>query len=73
MNAKIDHDLTLDQWEALKELRAPAAKRRFLNRFVVEHLIALRLAAKTGDGPAITPEGRSVLLRGSPRLWDVAA
>jgi ribosomal protein S19E (S16A) len=73
MNAEIDYDLTLDQWEVLKALRAPAAKRGFLNRFVVEQLIALRLAAKTGDGPAITPEGRSVLLRGSPRLWDVAA
>ena len=73
MNAEIDYDLTMDQWEALKALRTPAAKRRFLNRFVVEQLIALRLAAKVGDRPAITPEGRSVLLRGSPRLWDVAA
>jgi ribosomal protein S19E (S16A) len=73
MNTEIDYDLTLDQWEALKALRTPAAKRRVLNRFVVQQLIALRLAAKTGDGPVITPEGRSVLLRGSPRLWDVAA
>jgi hypothetical protein len=73
MNAEIDYDLTLDQWEALKALRTPAAKRRVLNRFVVEQLIALRLAAEIGDCPAITPEGRSVLLRGSPRLWDVAA
>jgi hypothetical protein len=71
MNAEID--LTPDQWEALKALRTPAANRRGLNRSVVEQLIALRLAAEIGDGPAITPEGRSVLLRGSPRLWDVAA
>jgi len=27
----------------------------------------------TGTGPAITAKGRSVLLRGSPGLWDVAA
>jgi hypothetical protein len=73
MNAKIDHDLTLDQLEALKAQRTPEVKRRAVNRFVVEQLIALRLAAEVGDGPAITPEGRSVLLRGSPRLWDVAA
>jgi hypothetical protein len=73
MNAEIDYDLTLDQWEALKALRTPAAKRRVPNRFVVEQLIALRLAAETGDGPGITSDGRSVLLRGSPRLWDVAA
>jgi hypothetical protein len=71
MNAEID--LTPDQWEALKALRTPAANRQGLNRSVVEQLIALRLAAEIGDGPAITPEGRSVLLRGSPRLWDVAA
>ena len=73
MNAETDYEFTPDQWEALKALRTPAAKRRVLNRFVVERLIALRLAAEIGDGPAITPEGRSVLLRGSPRLWDVAA
>jgi hypothetical protein len=73
MNAEIDHDLTMDQWETLKALRMPAAKRQVLNRFVVEQLVALRLAAEVGDRTAITPEGRSVLLRGSPRLWDVAA
>jgi hypothetical protein len=73
MNTKIDYDLTLDQWETLKALRTPPTKRRILNRFVVEQLIALRLAAETGEGSAITPDGRSVLLRGSPRLWDVAA
>jgi hypothetical protein len=73
MNAEIDYDLTLDQWEVLKALRMPAAKRRVSNRFVVEQLIALRLVAEIGDCPVITPDGRSVLLRGSPRLWDVAA
>ena len=73
MNTEIDYDLTLDQWEALKALRTPAANHRVLNRVVVEHLIALRLATGIGDGPAITPKGRSVLLRGSPRLWDMAA
>jgi hypothetical protein len=73
MSAEFDYDLTLDQWEALRALRLPAAKRRILNRFVVESLVALQLAAMTDDCPIITPKGRSVLLRGSPRLWDVAA
>jgi hypothetical protein len=73
MNTKIDHDLTPDQWEALKALRTAPAKRGALNRSVVEQLVGLRLAAETDDGPGITPDGRSVLLRGSPRLWDVAA
>lgn len=73
MNAEFDYDLTRDQWEALKALRLPVAERRIMNRPVVESLITLQLGAMTGDGPAITPKGRSVLLRGSPQLWDVAA
>jgi hypothetical protein len=73
MNAEFDYDLTPDQWETLKALRLPAAQRRILNRFVIESLVALQLAAITDDCPIITPKGRSVLLRGSPRLWDVAA
>ena len=72
MNAEFDYDLTRDQWEALKALRRPAAERRIRDRLTAS-LIALELAAMTGDGSVITPKGRSVLLRGSPQLWDVAA
>ena len=73
MTAEFDYDLTPDQWDMLKALRLPAPARRGVNRFVLDRLIALELAAMCGDGPVITPRGRSVLLRGSPRLWDVAA
>jgi hypothetical protein len=73
MSAEIDYDLTPDQWEALKELRVPGLNGRVLNRSVVERLVVLELAAITDGRPAITPKGRSVLLRGSPLLWDVAA
>jgi hypothetical protein len=79
MNAEIDLELTLGQWEALKALRLPAPKYRtaestaFPNRVVVANLVALQLAAIIGDRPAITSKGRRVLLRGSPTLWDVAA
>jgi ribosomal protein S19E (S16A) len=73
MNAEIDYDLTLDQWEALKALRVPASKYRAINRSILEQLIALQLATISDDRPVLTPRGRSVLLRGSPRLWDVAA
>ena len=73
MNAEFDYDLTPDQWETLRALRLPATQRRILNRFVVDGLVTLQLAAITDDCPIITPKGRSVLLRGSPRLWDVAA
>lgn len=73
MSTEVDYDLTPDHWEALKALRRPAAKLRSLNRFVIENLVALQLAELVDDCPVITPKGRSVLLRGSPRLWDVAA
>jgi len=73
MNAEIEYDLTPNQWEALKALRAPAVEGHAMRPLVVERLIALQLAEMTGDGPVITSKGRHVLLRGSPRLWDVAA
>jgi len=73
MNAEFDYDLSPDQWETLKALRLPAPQCGVLNRSVVEHLIALQLAAMNDDRPVITPKGRSVLLRGSPRLLDLAA
>ena len=73
MNAEFDHDLTPDQWEALKVLRVPAPEGRALNRFVLDELIALQLAAMSDNLPVITPRGRKVLIRGSSRLWDVAA
>jgi len=73
MNTDIDYDLTLGQWEALKALRLPASDRGALNRRAVESLIALQLATAGDEGPAITAKGRSVLLRGSPLLWDVTA
>jgi hypothetical protein len=73
MNAEFDYDLTPDQWETLKALRAPAPRARALNRFVVETLVALQLAEMTDGRAVLTPKGRSVLLRGSPRLLDLAA
>lgn len=74
MNAELDYDLSPDQWEALKALRAGAAQRRASCSFVIEQLAALGLAAIGSNGPAITPVGRKVLIRGSSRLWeDVAA
>jgi hypothetical protein len=73
MDAEIDYDLTSEQWEALKALRAPAAERREQNRFVLAKLVALDLAAVQDDLPVITPKGRKVLIRGSSRLLDVAA
>jgi hypothetical protein len=73
MNAEFDYDLRPDQWEMLKALRVSAPDARVLNRFVVGSLVALQLAEMVDGRPALTPTGRSVLLRGSPRLLDLAA
>jgi hypothetical protein len=73
MSAEFEHDLAPDQWEILKALRLPAPRARTLDRFVVARLIGLQLAAMIDDNPVITPQGRKVLVRGSSRLWDVAA
>jgi hypothetical protein len=73
MTAEFDYDLTSDQWETLKALRALAPKTRALDRFVVEALVMLGLATISDGRPLLTPKGRSVLLRGSPRLLDLAA
>jgi hypothetical protein len=72
-SVELDYDLTQDQWEVLKALRLPAPKRRTLNPFIVERLVTFQLAAMTDDCPVITDKGRKVLVRGSSRLWDVAA
>ena len=71
MNADIE--LAPDQWEALRALRVHTSQNSAKNRFVVEGLVALQLAEMIGDSPVLTSKGRSVLLRGSPQLWDVAA
>jgi hypothetical protein len=71
MDIEFDCDLTPDQWETLKALRAPMPACQ-LNRFVVERLVALELVS-SGELPAITRRGRRVLIRGSSRLLDVAA
>jgi hypothetical protein len=72
MNAEFDYDLTPDQWETLKALRAGTPEIFVRDRPALEKLIALQLAAMSGNRPVITSTGRKVLVRGSPRLWDVA-
>ena len=73
MSVEPDYDLTPDQWEVLKALRLPAPKRRTLNQFILDRLVTFQLAAMIGDCPVITEKGRKVLVRGSSRLWDLAA
>jgi hypothetical protein len=74
MNDEFDYDLSPAQWEALKALRTPASPLPRMSRFTIDGLITLGLAAMNGDAPALTPEGRKVLIRGSSRLLqDLAA
>ena len=73
MNAELDYELTPDQWETLKALRVPVPERGSVNGPILKQLIALGLAAISEGAPKITDRGRKVLVRGSSRLWDVAA
>ena len=74
MNDEFEYELTHNQWEALKALRSAATAIPKMNRFAVESLIALGLVAIREDSPALTPQGRKVLIRGSSRLLqDLAA
>jgi ribosomal protein S19E (S16A) len=72
-NADFDLDLTPVQWETLKALRPSVGERAPVNRFVVQELVALGLVAVADGRAALTAKGREVVLRGSPKLWDVAA
>jgi len=74
MNDEFEYELTSDQWEVLKALRAPAANPSRIRRFAVDSLITLGLVAMRGDSFVITPLGRKVLIRGSSQLLqDIAA
>jgi hypothetical protein len=73
MHHELDYDLTHEQWEALKALRAVAPQQRMPYRFVVDQLVALGLALIDDGRPLITAKGRSVLLRGSPQLLDLVS
>jgi hypothetical protein len=73
MDDEIDYDLATDQWETLKTLRAPVSRPSAISRIVLGDLIALGLVSMSDDLPVITHEGRKALIRGSSRLWDVAA
>lgn len=74
MKDEFDYELTPNQWETLKALRSPATSIPRMNRFAIESLIALGLVATRNDSPALTPQGRKVLVRGSSQLLqDIAA
>jgi hypothetical protein len=73
MDTELDYDLTPDQWETLKALRMATTERGGFRRSIVDHLVALELVTISDGHPRLTSKGRSVLLRGSPRLLDLAA
>ena len=73
MSDDIDYDLTVEQWEALKSLRTPVLRHSASRGFALEDLVALGLATISENVAAMTPKGRKALIRGSSKLWDVAA
>jgi hypothetical protein len=73
MTDDFDNDLSFDQWEALKALRPTGTPAPKPSGWILEQLVAHDLVAMLQGAPVITAKGRSVVLRGSPRLWDLAA
>jgi hypothetical protein len=69
MDEEINFGLDLTQWETLKALGAPNRDYRRVNELALQQLIARELAAMLDGCPIITPVGRQVVVRGSPRLW----
>jgi hypothetical protein len=73
MTDDTDNELSFDQWEALKALRPSGPSAPRISTYVLELLVSNGLVAMVQGSPQITARGRSVVLRGSPRLWDLAA
>ena len=73
MDAEFDCELSPDQWETLKALRASTPDRRLPGRLALAEQMALGLIAFRDELPVITAKGRKVLVRGSEKLLDVAA
>lgn len=73
MLPETDKPLSEPQWEALRTLRPGGLPVGRPNRYALEQLAALDLVALAGEHPALTAKGRAVVLRGCPRLWDLAA
>lgn len=72
MLTETEFQLNANQWEILRALR-PGAPTIRLNRYVLDQLVELGLVALLDDVPALTTTGRAVVLRGCPKLWDLAA
>ncbi|WP_426614637.1 hypothetical protein [Bradyrhizobium sp. McL0616] len=73
MSNDVDFDLSPDQWEALRALRNPMSNGRLSKAYLLDGLVKLGLVMVNDGVPAMTPTGRTVLVRGSCRLLDVAA
>lgn len=72
MLTETDFQLSANQWEQLRALR-PGAPASRLNRYILDQLTEFGLVTLVDDVPTLTPTGRTVVLRGCPKLWDLAA
>ena len=73
MSTETEYQLTENQWDTLRMLRPAILPPAKLNRYVLDQLVAMGLVALSDTHPALTPMGCAVVLRGCPRLWDLAA
>ena len=69
---QIDVDLDRTDWETLRSLGAPNADHHRLDGQAVERLVASEFVAVQDGRAVITPLGRKVIVRGSPRFWNLS-
>jgi hypothetical protein len=72
VDAEIDVPLDRSQWETLKALGAPDPRRWRADDLAIETLVAAKLAEIQEGRAVLTAKGHKVVVRGSPRLWDVS-
>lgn len=73
MSTETEYQLSETHWETLRALRPAGQPVRRLNRYVLDQLVAMGLVTLSGAEPTLSVTGRAVVLRGCPRLWDLAA
>lgn len=68
-----EHRLTPSEFETLKTIGRPGGAEARLDEWALAHLMAAGLVDDADGRPTLTAKGRSAVVRGSPRHWDVAA
>jgi hypothetical protein len=65
--------LTASEWQVLKSVGQAGTAYVSLDSWVLAHLMAADLVTDEQGRPALTEQGRALIVRGSVQNWDLAA